>query len=267
MKRIALGISYNGHAFAGWQRQPEQRTAQGLLEQALSQVADHAVTVNAAGRTDRGVHALNQVVHFETNANRDERAWILGCNTALPPDITVCWSREMPLDFHARHSAVARTYEYWIYNNWIRPKVMHQYIGWYYQSLDVNLMQRAANTLLGKHDFSAFRASQCQASTAVREVHAIRVQRLGLLVQLEITANAFLYHMVRNIVGVLVQVGSARKTPDWTKKVLESCDRSQAADMAPASGLYLSDVSYGPRYEIPASSRHEMQKLLQSIHS
>ena len=265
MKKIALGIEYHGTAFTGWQRQPGKRTVQGCLEDVLSRVADHPVEVVCAGRTDRGVHALNQVVHFTTSAERTVRGWILGCNTQLSSDMNVIWSCEVSDDFHARHRALTRTYQYWIYNHWIRSSVLHQRVAWYCKTLDAGRMHQAAQYLVGKHDFSSFRASHCQANTPVRNMHAISVERSGQLLKIEVTANAFLYHMVRNIVGSLVRVGLGDKAPEWIKNVLEQLDRRQAGSTAPAEGLYFSHVSYDPAFNLPFEPRLNLENLLKSL--
>ena len=264
MTRIALGIEYNGHSYSGWQRQQQQCTVQACVESALTKVANHAVQVICAGRTDSGVHALNQVVHFDTTAVRSERSWIMGTNNYLPPDINIKWSRVVSPQFHARYSALTRSYEYWIYNHSIRSSLLHQQVAWYYRPLNAEVMHGAAQCLLGEHDFTSFRASHCQAHSARRHIKYIAVQRHQNLLQIEITANAFLYHMVRNIVGSLVQVGSGAATSDWLETILSAKDRCQAAATAPACGLYFSQVNYDPLFNIP-STRHTIQKLLQSL--
>jgi tRNA pseudouridine38-40 synthase len=251
--RIALGIEYNGHGFYGWQAQENLLTIQGSLESALSHIASEPITVFCAGRTDAGVHATGQVVHFDTNVTRVMRAWVFGPNALLPPGIAVCWAQEVPEEFHARHSAIARKYRYVIYNYPARPALLAGRVCWRYDVLNIATMQQAGNYLIGEHDFSAFRSSKCESKSPMRNVHSIDVQRVNDYIFIDVTANAFLHHMVRNIVGVLLEVGSGYKEPEWAQNVLHSKDRRQAAVTADAAGLYLIKVEYSKVFCFPAS--------------
>ena len=254
--RIALGVEYDGSAFRGWQRQqPGVRSVQECLEAALSRVAAEAIEVTCAGRTDAGVHATAQVVHFDTAAVRPERAWLLGTNTELPGDVRVLWRREMTDDFHARYSALARRYRYVILNRRVGSALERHRVGWEYRALALAPMQGAARHLLGEHDFSAFRAAQCQANHAIRAVEALDVSQDGEYFFVDVTANAFLHHMVRNIVGVLLAIGRGEQSPDWTRELLVRRDRTLAAATAPACGLYLVGVRYPAEYGIPQQGR------------
>ncbi len=249
--RIALGIEYDGSRFHGWQSQRGVRTVQQVLEHALSKVADQPVRVHCAGRTDTGVHASGQVVHFDTGAVREPRAWVLGGNVNLPDDVAVTWAREVPAEFHARYRAIERSYRYVILNRQARPALQHGQVTWEYRPLQVEPMQEAARHLLGEHDFSAFRAKECQARHAVREVKRLEVRRRGDYVILEVTANAFLMHMVRNFAGVLMAIGMGKAPPAWAREVLEGRDRTLGGVTAPAHGLTLVRVRYPERYGLP----------------
>jgi len=249
--RIALGIEYDGTGFFGWQRQREVTSVQAELEMALAKVANQPIEVFCAGRTDAGVHATGQVVHFDTTSIRDEKAWVMGTNTQLPDQIAVRWAKVVPDDFHARFSATARRYRYVIYNHKYRPAILCSGISHYHQSLDIALMQQAAPALLGEHDFSAFRAIQCQSNTPFRHVQHLRLERFGDYVVLDIKANAFLHHMVRNITGSLLEIGMGRQTPDWLATLLASKNRNLAAATAKPGGLYLVDVDYPAHFQIP----------------
>ena len=251
--RIALGLEYDGSAFSGWQRQLGARTAQGALEEALSRVANHTVVVHCAGRTDAGVHALGQVVHFDSNAARSERSWVLGANANLAPDISVLWAQPISNDFHARFSAHSRQYLYVILNRRTRPGLWHGKVTWECRPLDVARMSTAATALVGEHDFSSFRASGCQSRHPVRQVVQLDVSRHGDLVYLQVEANAFLQHMVRNFAGVLLAIGSGRNEPDWAREVLEQRARECAGVTAPAGGLYLRSVGYPERFGVPVN--------------
>ena len=243
--RIALGIEYDGTAFFGWQIQKDDPSVQACLEKALSSVADHRVRVVCAGRTDTGVHALGQVVHFDTDSKRPERAWTLGVNSELPRDVTVRWARPVDDDFHARYSARARSYSYLIFNTPIRSALLRDRAWWVRRALDVESMQRAGALLVGKHDFSSFRAAGCQAGTPIRDVTRLDVRRLDdNMIRLDITANAFLHHMVRNIAGTLAVVGRGEKEDSWLTEVLEARNRSESGVTAPPGGLYLVHVDY-----------------------
>ena len=251
--KIALGIEYCGHEFYGWQAQENLPTIQGKLEDALSSIAAGPIKVFCAGRTDAGVHGTGQVVHFETSVIREERAWTIGTNTHLPPSIAVRWMREVDDAFHARFSALARRYRYVIYNSSIRPAILSNKVTWQYYPLDVKLMSAAASHLIGEHDFTSFRAAQCEAHSPVRTVQELTVTRYGDFIMIEIQANAFLHHMVRNIAGVLMQIGSGFKDPQWVLDVLHAKDRRSAAETASARGLYLSQVVYPEQYAFPQS--------------
>lgn len=242
--RLVLGIEYDGTAFSGWQSQDGARTVQGVLEQAISEVADHPVKVVCAGRTDAGVHALEQVVHFDTDCRRPDRAWTLGVNSNLPGDVNVRWMRPAPPDFHARFSASSRSYRFWIFNSPLRSALLRHRTWWVRRPLDLAPMQQAAKALLGEHDFSAFRAAECQAKTSVRTITAMSVTRSGALLRFDVTANAFLHHMVRNIVGTLVVVGRGDEGSGWVDQVLRGADRRDAGATAAACGLYLRRVQY-----------------------
>jgi len=228
-------------------------TVQQTLESALSKIAAEPIRVVCAGRTDTGVHAASQVIHFDTTQPRNERAWLLGTNTHLPEQVRVRWARFMPTTFHARFSASGRRYRYLIDNRAIRPAIMSRQLTWQCLPLDESLMQQAAESLLGEHDFSAYRATQCQAKSPVRTVHHLQVVRQGELVVIDIHANAFLHHMVRNIAGVLMAIGCGKQAPDWAWQVLQSRDRSVGGVTAPPHGLYLIAIDYPERFAIPVA--------------
>lgn len=251
MHKIALGIEYDGRAFHGWQTQAGARNVQDVLEHALGRVADHPVRVHCAGRTDTGVHATGQVVHFETRSLREPHAWVLGGNTGLPGDVSIQWARVQPKGFHARFSAKARAYRYVILNRRSRPAVLNGLVTWYHQALEIERMREGAAQLLGEHDFSAFRAAGCQAKSPVRSIGRIELTRRGDLIYLDVEANAFLHHMVRNIAGVLIAVGRGEAEADWVGEVLAHGDRTRAGVTAPPHGLYLVAVRYPEVYEIP----------------
>ena len=250
--RIALGLEYDGSAFAGWQSQVNARGVQQAVEEALAVVADHAVEVMAAGRTDAGVHAAMQVVHFDTTAVRSERGWVLGATTNLPPQVTVLWAREVPEGFHARYSAYARKYRYVILNRPQRPSLAADRVSWVREPLDEQRMHVAAQQLIGEHDFSSFRAAECQARTPMRNVHEISVQRYGEVLVLTVMANAFLHHMVRNIAGVLIAIGSGDRPVEWAAEVLAARDRKLGGVTAVAGGLYLAGIRYAPALQLPS---------------
>ncbi len=249
--RIALGIEYHGGGFSGWQIQPGRRTVQDCVEQALSRVADEPVRVICAGRTDTGVHALGQVVHFETMAARPLRAWVLGGNAHLPADVRLLWAESPGNDFHARFSAERRHYRYVICNTPIRPAVLAGRVAWHYRPLDIAPMQVAARDLLGEHDFSSYRSYACQAKHPVRTVHRLEVSRHDRFVVIDIVANAFLHHMVRNIAGVLMDIGSGRQPPGWAADILAARDRVAGGVNAPPDGLYFVNVEYPSRFGLP----------------
>jgi len=257
--RIVLGIEYDGHGFSGWQWQVDLRTVQDCLELALSKVSNEKVRVFTAGRTDTGVHALEQVVHFDTEAVRDERAWIMGVNSYLPDDVRVIWMKEALDGFHARYSAIARYYRYRIINRKMKSALQRKQMTWFYYPLDVEKMQAAANSLIGEHDFSSFRAQGCQSKSPMRFMHYIRVGRLGDEVFIDIIANAFVHHMVRNIAGVLMAIGSGKKPATWTEELLSVKDRKQGGVTAASDGLYLAGIYYPEKFGVP---RHPLFKEL-----
>lgn len=249
--RIALGIEYDGSAFCGWQTQSGGCAAQDHLETALLRIAGMRIETTCAGRTDAGVHALGQVVHFDTAVERPLNAWVRGANAFAPPALAVIWARPVGDGFHARYSARARCYRYVLLNRGVRPAADQHRVGWFHAPLAVDHMRQAARHLVGEHDFSAFRSSECQARSPVRDLVSLEIGRRGDYVVFEIVANAFLHHMVRNIVGSLVCVGSGRYAPDWLAEVLAGRDRRAAAPTFAASGLYLVRVLYEPVWEIP----------------
>ncbi len=249
--RIALGIEYNGQDFYGWQAQTNLVTIQGSLETALSQIANEPIKLFCAGRTDAGVHATGQVAHFDTCASRQMAAWTFGTNALLPSNIAVYWAQHVDSDFHARYAATSRRYRYFIYNYPARPAILAGRVAWHYGPLDIASMQQAGQYLIGEQDFSAFRSAQCEAKTPMRNVQSLSVTRSNDYIIIEVTANAFLHHMVRNIVGVLLEVGSGAKEPEWVRAVLESRDRRKAAATADAAGLYLIKVDYPANYAFP----------------
>lgn len=242
--RIALVLEYDGSRYHGWQAQPGLRTIQQAVEHALSQVADTPISVVCAGRTDTGVHATNQVIHFDCDKERTIRAWIHGANSFLPKDVCIQWGKEIPDDFHARYSAISRRYRYVIYNGSIRPALLRSNVTWQYKQLDYRLMHEAAQSLLGENDFTSFRSMECQSNTPMRNMHQIQVSRHGELIVIDLTANAFLHHMVRNIAGVLIAVGSGKHPVSWVDDVLKAKDRRLGAETAPSYGLYLVQVNY-----------------------
>ena len=251
--RIALGIEYDGTSYNGWQRQKTGLGVQQRLEEALSLVANEKVELVCAGRTDTGVHASGQVVHFDTESERSERGWLLGANTNLPEDISVTWVKPVDQDFHARFSAIARSYRYLILNRLERSALHRNRAWWVYEPLDEAPMQAAAQQLLGEHDFSAFRSAACQANTAVREITAISVSRSGDWLTIDVTANAFLMNMVRNIVGSLAAVGLGEQGVEWIGGVLEGRDRKAGGITAPPHGLTLVGVEYPEAFGVPAA--------------
>jgi tRNA pseudouridine38-40 synthase len=250
--RIALGVEYKGSRYRGWQRQADGvPSVQQTLEEALSKVADSPVTLLCAGRTDAGVHACGQVVHFDTQVVRSMKAWTMGANINLPHDISVAWAKEMPASFHARFKAIARRYRYVIYNDQIRPAHMGQEVTWNHRPLNVERMALAADYLVGTHDFSAFRAGQCQAKSPIKNIHHLRVTRHGKMIVLDIRASAFLHHMVRNIAGVLMTIGAGERPVEWAKEVLESRERRTGGVTAHPFGLYLVQVEYHDEFQLP----------------
>lgn len=242
--RIALGVEYDGQSYAGWQWQNGSRTVQAAVESALSRVANRDIRVVCAGRTDAGVHAIEQVVHFDTEAERSDYSWLMGVNSNLPDDVRVLWVKPVPETFHARYSAIARSYRYIILNRPMKSALMRQQVTWCRYPLEVSSMQKAASCLIGDHDFSSFRAKECQSKSPRRFLHLIRIERQGEQVIVDIAANAFLHHMVRNIVGLLMDIGAGKHPPEWAEQVLGARDRRQGGVTAPADGLYLSGVCY-----------------------
>lgn len=251
VKRIAAVVEYDGSAFSGWQRQSHSSSVQQEVERALSAVAAEPITVACAGRTDAAVHGTNQVIHFDTRAERNARNWILGANANLPDSIRLHWAGEVAAQFHARFTATARTYRYVICNDRYRPALFHTGMTWERKPLDADLMQQAAQHLLGEQDFSSFRAAGCQSVSPNRNVHYVEVWRQGPLVIMEIRANAFLHHMVRNIAGALMVVGFGEQSPEWIGALLAACDRNLAPPTAPPNGLYLVHVDYPAELAIP----------------
>ena len=255
--RVALGIEYDGTAYNGWQRQKSGVGIQSLVEDAVSTVANEAIEVVCAGRTDTGVHASAQVAHFDTAAKRELRNWLLGINSILPEDINANWVAFVDEEFHARFSATSRSYRYLVLNRPVRSALNRNRAWWVFEPLDDEAMRDASKCLLGEHDFSAFRAAGCQASTPVREVRSLQIERKGEWLAITVTANAFLQHMVRNITGVLVAIGKGDEEPGWARSVLESRDRKQGGVSAPAHGLTLIAVEYPPRFKIPVGTDPE----------
>ena len=249
--RIAVGIEYNGSGYAGWQTQASAPTLQATIEQALGRIAAEPVSLTCAGRTDAGVHALGQVAHFDTQAIRSPRAWVLGANTELSRDVSIAWAMPVPAHFHARYCAEARTYRYLVLNRPARSALLADRAARVHRPLDHERMQQAAQALLGEHDFSAFRAAECQAKSPVRRMERLEVGRHGELVTIEATANAFLHHMVRNIAGLLIAVGRGDAPVEFAREVLSGRDRTRNAATAPAAGLYLLAVRYPAAFGVP----------------
>ncbi|WOD07279.1 tRNA pseudouridine(38-40) synthase TruA [Marinomonas sp. GJ51-6] len=253
-KKVVLVVEYNGSAYKGWQAQKfGVPSVQENLEKALAVITNHPVKVICAGRTDSGVHASAQVVHFETDVERNERAWTLGVNTYLPSDISVVAARNVSDDFHARFSAVSRRYRYVIYSSDLRPAILAKGVTWTYKKLDADVMKEAAKVFLGTHDFTSFRAVGCQANTPIRTVLNFNVQKLGQYIVLDVRANAFLHHMIRNFAGVLMTIGAGEKPISWAKDVLEAKDRCQGGITAPPDGLYFVDAQYPEPFNVPTA--------------
>jgi tRNA pseudouridine38-40 synthase len=252
--RVALGLEYDGARFSGWQTQADGSAIQDAVESALESFIGQPVATICAGRTDAGVHARGQVVHLDSPVQRDPHAWVRGVNRYLPRAVSIRWAREVAGDFHARFSALNRSYEYWILNDPVRSPLHDQRTGWVFQPLDVAAMHAAAQSLLGTHDFSAFRSIECQAASPVRELRRFDVERFDRLVRVRVSANAFLHHMVRNLVGTLVTIGTGRRPPRWAVEVLASRDRAVAAPTFAACGLYLTRVEYDRTFDLPDDS-------------
>ncbi len=249
--RIALAIEYDGSGYRGWQKQPGGNTVQDVLETALGQFAGTSVPVVCAGRTDAGVHATGQVVHFDAPVQRSMFAWVRGTNRFLPPTVAARWAHPVKPDFHARFSAHARRYRYLLVNGPHRTGLWHDKVGWYHHPLAIDAMQEAADLLIGEHDFSAFRAAECQAVSPVKIMHRVAIRRDGDLIQFDFEASAFLHHMVRNLVGSLVRIGQGKCPPRWISELLAARDRRLAAPTFAAAGLYLTAVRYAPELGLP----------------
>lgn len=261
--RIALGVEYDGQSFSGWQSQPEGQTVQDNLQLALSRIAGEQIAIIAAGRTDTGVHAIEQVVHFDTSAMRPLSAWTRGVNALLPQSIVVLWAHAVPDEFHARFSAHGRSYRYLLLNRAVRPASQSGKVGWFHTPLDVRVMQAAAAHLLGEHDFSAFRAAECQAKSPVKTLTQLDIQCEGDMIVFDVGAGAFLHHMVRNIVGCLVYVGKGKYPPGWLRDVLESRERRRAAPTFAPDGLYLRHIRYEDKWGLPQMEKETtLGKLL-----
>ncbi|MDX1569257.1 MAG: tRNA pseudouridine(38-40) synthase TruA [Xanthomonadales bacterium] len=251
LQRLALGVEYDGGEFLGFQAQAQEPTVQSTLERALSRVADQPVRIHGSGRTDSGVHARGQVIHFDPPVQRSLRAWMLGTNSNLPPGCALTWVKPVPREFHARFSATARSYRYRIVNQWPRPVLARHVNTWIREPLDAARMHAAARVLVGEHDFTSFRASSCQADHPIRRINEVEVQRQGDIVTVDIEGNAFLHHMVRNIVGCLIEVGTGMRAVDWVEEVLAARDRTVAGVTAPATGLCLEAVRYPQHFNMP----------------
>lgn len=256
--RCVAGVEYDGTKFAGWQRQAHARSVQGDVEAALSIVADRSVEVICAGRTDAGVHAEGQVIHFDTDVRRAKRSWLLGTNSNLQPDAVLRWVRFLPTEFHARFSARARHYRYTILNRDTRPALGRDRFAFVRPPLDPVAMRQGASALIGEHDFSAFRAAECQAASPVRRVLWLTVERHREIIEIDVVANAFLHHMVRNIAGVLIAIGAGKQPPEWAKAVLERRDRAAGGVTAPAGGLRFMGVLYPPEFDLPQGAASQL---------
>ncbi len=251
MTRLALGVAYRGSAYCGWQRQAHDDTVQARVEKALSQFAAVPVTVTCAGRTDTGVHAINQVIHIDAPVEREEASWVRGTNRYLPTDVAIQWCQPVDDSFHARFGAIGRRYSYLLLESPVRPSLETGRVGWTFRALDGDAMRQAAQALLGDHDFSAFRSSQCQAASPVKQMRAIDISRRGAYWRIDFHASAFLHHMVRNIVGCLVAVGNGSRPATWMSEVLAARDRNQAAPTFSPDGLYFVGPEYEAKYAIP----------------
>lgn len=255
IRRIALGVEYCGSGYAGWQSQPHGNTVQDALEAALARIAGHPVRTQCAGRTDAGVHALMQVVHFDSSTLRPLSAWVRGVNAWLPSSVAVRWAEPVDAGFHARFSAEARHYRYVLFNHPVRPALASDRAGWFHRPLNVGPMREAAQLLVGEHDFSAFRAAECQAKTPVKTLQIAEVERHGDYLVFDFRATAFLHHMVRNIVGALVAVGKADRPAGWVAELLAGRDRTAAPATFSAAGLYFVGAHYADRWRLPEAAR------------
>jgi len=249
--RIAMGVEYNGENYCGWQVQDHQASVQAAVEKAIAQVANHPVRVFCAGRTDTGVHGVGQVIHFDTQAQREDHSWVFGTNANLPKDIASLWAKPVSEDFHARYSAERRIYRYVILNRRIRPAVLNTRASWDYRPLDQDRMVEAAGHLIGEHDFSSYRAVACQAKSPIRHLYRLDIERHADLIVLELEANGFLHHMVRNIAGVLMAIGAGEAETSWSREVLQERDRTRGGITAPPDGLYFMGVRYPAAFAIP----------------
>jgi len=257
--RVAVGVEYDGSPFCGWQSQAEGDTIQGVLENAIAQIAQHPVRIHAAGRTDAGVHALMQVAHFDSQSIRPDSAWVRGVNAYLPHSVRVLWAQKVSEGFHARFSATGRSYLYWLMNTPVAPAIQRLQAGWYHHRLDLNAMQAGARHLLGEHDFSAFRASECQAKSPIRSMREVNVSQRGDAFLFKFSADAFLHHQVRNMVGALVYVGNGKYPPRFIKDLLEQRDRTLSPPTFSPNGLYLAGVDYDPKWDLPLTQRSLLQ--------
>ncbi len=264
-QRWALGVEYDGSGFVGWQRQKDGPSVQAAVEAALGFVAGHVVELHCAGRTDAGVHATGQVIHFDTTAVREERNWLLGANARLPDAVALLWARPVSRAFHARFAAQARRYRYVIANQAVRPAIQARGLAWWRYPLDAQRMHEAAQFLVGSHDFTSLRATACQAKSSTKTIHSISVTRQGRFVVLDVHANAFLHHMVRNIAGVLIPIGQGRREPDWVRAVLEARDRRASGITAPAGGLYLVGVDYDPIFGLPEAGTQPVWPIVPAL--
>ena len=255
LSRYALCVEYAGAAYRGWQTQKEKDvpSVQETVEKALSKIANQPVNVICAGRTDACVSGTYQIIHFDTSAERPDRAWVMGTNTQLPDDICIRWAKRVDDSFHARFSAMERRYRYLIYTSSVKPALLSKGVTWTHKQLDLSRMQEAANFLIGKHDFSSYRAIACQAKSPIREVKAMDLYTAGDLIVIDVQANAFLHHMIRNFAGVLMAIGAGEAEPLWAKQVLDARDRTKGGVTAPPYGLYFVDVKYPEKYDLPKS--------------
>lgn len=253
--RYALCVEYSGANYRGWQiqREGDVPSVQATVEKALSRIANAEVHVICAGRTDARVNATYQIIHFDSPVERDERAWVLGTNTNMPDDIAIQWAKRVPDSFHARFSALERRYRYLIYSHPVKPGLMPQGVTWTYKTMDIERMQEAARYLVGSHDFTSYRAVGCQAHSPVRDVRQLDIYQAGKLVVIDVRANAFLHHMIRNFAGVLMKIGCGEAEPIWAKEVLDARDRRQGGVTAPPFGLYFVDAIYPEEFELPKS--------------
>ena len=250
-QRLAGCVEYRGTQYHGWQRQHKVMSVQEMVEKAIGRIADETITINQAGRTDTGVHGIGQVFHFDTSATRKEFEWLRGANTYLPNDISLHWIRPVPDEFHARYCALGRSYRYVILNRRVSPGYLDGLVTWYRESLDVQLMKDGCVYFLGEHDFNAFRSSKCQNKNPIKTITRIDLNQSGEWIWMDITANGFLHHMVRNIMGTLLKIGLKEQNPEWVRELLVSGDRSKAGMTAPAEGLYFTKITYDDKFDLP----------------